>query len=68
MQADKWSEILGSDIPNLLKASMDLEAKLTPMLAQIQLNRSSIDESLLKQLDATMEQIKEAKAKLCQSK
>lgn len=66
MQADKWTEILGADIPNLLKQAKELESKVTPLLTQVNMNRGNIDQSLLKQLDATMEQIKEHKEKLKQ--
>lgn len=67
MQANQWSEILGQDIPNMLKQAKELEAKLTPILLQVNQQREGIDPSLLKQLDASMEQIKEAKEK-CQFK
>ena len=63
MQANQWSEILGNDIPNILKQAKELEAKLTPILLQVNQQREGIDPELLKQFDASMEQIKEAKAK-----
>jgi len=63
MQANQWSEILGNDIPNMLKQAKELEAKLTPILLQVNQQREGIDPELLKQFDASMEQIKEAKAK-----
>jgi hypothetical protein len=63
MQANQWSEILGNDIPNMLKQAKELEAKLTPILLQVNQQREGIDPELLKHFDASMEQIKEAKAK-----
>jgi hypothetical protein len=63
MQANQWSEILGNDIPNMLKQAKELEVKLTPILLQVNQQREGIDPELLKQFDASMEQIKEAKAK-----
>lgn len=63
---DNLKDILGKDIPNILKAFKSLETKITPELNKIKQHRDEIPEDLLTKFDSAMNDIKEAKEKLKQ--
>lgn len=61
---DNFKDILGKDIPNVLKAFKELETKITPELNKIKQFRNEIPQELLTKFDSAMNDIKEAKEKL----
>lgn len=63
---DNLKDILGKDIPNVLKAFQDLEKRITPELYKINQHRDEIPSDLLAKFDSAMNDIKEAKEKLKQ--
>lgn len=63
---DNFKDILGKDIPNVLKAFRELETKITPELNKIKQFRNEIPDELLTKFDSAMNDIKEAKEKLKQ--
>ncbi len=63
---DNFKDILGKDIPNVLKAFKELEIKITPELNKIKQFRNEIPQELLTKFDSAMNDIKEAKEKLKQ--
>lgn len=63
---DNFKDILGKDIPNVLKAFKELETKITPELNKIKQFRNEIPQELLTKFDSAMNDIKEAKEKLKQ--
>jgi hypothetical protein len=63
---DNLKDILGKDIPNVLKAFQDLEKRITPELHKINQHRDEIPSDLLAKFDSAMNDIKEAKEKLKQ--
>lgn len=63
---DNFKDILGKDIPNVLKAFRELEIKITPELNKIKQFRNEIPDELLTKFDSAMNDIKEAKEKLKQ--
>jgi len=63
---DNFKDILGKDIPNVLKAFRELEIKITPELNKIKQFRNEIPQELLTKFDSAMNDIKEAKEKLKQ--
>lgn len=66
MQEDDFKQILGVEIPNILKSVHAIEAKSAPMLAQLNQNRDKIDPKLLIEFDKAMNDIKEAKERFKQ--
>lgn len=59
-----FDDILGKDIPNILKQFSALENKLTPELIKINANREQIPADLLAKFDQTMAELKASKEKL----
>lgn len=59
-----FDDILGKDIPNILKQFSALENKLTPELIKINANREQIPADLLAKFDQTMAELKANKEKL----
>jgi hypothetical protein len=60
------NDILGKDIPNILKQFKKLEQKLTPELVKIQANREHMPADLMTKFDEAMADIKANKEKLKQ--
>jgi hypothetical protein len=60
------NDILGKDIPNILKQFKALENKLTPELIKLNANRDQIPPDLLSKFDETMAELKANKEKLKQ--
>jgi hypothetical protein len=59
-------EILGRDIPKILKEFKKLEQKITPELNKIQANRESLPADLMTKFDEAMDDIRANKEKLKQ--
>lgn len=60
------NDILGKDIPNILKQFKKLEQKLTPELVKIQANREHLPADLMTKFDEAMAELKAQKEKLKQ--
>jgi hypothetical protein len=60
------NDILGKDIPNILKQFKKLEQKLTPELVKIQANREHLPADLMTKFDEAMTELKAQKEKLKQ--
>lgn len=60
------NDILGNDIPNILKQFKKLEQKLTPELVKIQANREHMPADLMTKFDEAMAEVKAQKEKLKQ--
>ncbi len=60
------NDILGKDIPNILKQFKKLEQKLTPELVKIQANREHMPADLMTKFDEAMAEVKAQKEKLKQ--
>jgi len=60
------NDILGKDIPNILKQFKKLEQKLTPELVKIQANREHMPADLMTKFDEAIADIKANKEKLKQ--
>ena len=58
------NDILGKDIPNILKQFKKLEQKLTPELVKIQANREHMPADLMTKFDEAMTEVKAQKEKL----
>lgn len=58
------NDILGKDIPNILKQFKKLEQKLTPELVKIQANREHMPADLMTKFDEAMAEVKAQKEKL----
>ncbi len=58
------NDILGKDIPNILKQFKKLEQKLTPELIKIQANREHMPADLMTKFDEAMAEVKAQKEKL----
>jgi hypothetical protein len=66
MQEGDFKQILGVDIPNVLKSIQAIEAKTAPLLAQLYQNRDKIDPKMMTEFDKAMNDIKEAKERFKQ--
>lgn len=60
------NDILGKDIPNILRQFKKLEQKLTPELVKIQANREHMPADLMTKFDEAMAEVKAQKEKLKQ--
>jgi hypothetical protein len=60
------NDILGRDIPKILREFHKLEQKITPELAKIQANREALPADLMTKFDEAMADIKANKEKLKQ--
>jgi hypothetical protein len=60
------NDILGKDIPNILRQFKKLEQKLTPELVKIQANREHLPADLMTKFDEAMAEVKAQKEKLKQ--
>jgi len=58
---DNWSEILGKDIPNLIKSVLDLEKKIQPNLLLLQQNKDKISPEVMQQIEKQLAEIKQMK-------
>lgn len=61
---DNLKDILGKDIPNILKSFKKLENKITPELHKIKQHRDELPSELMAKFDQAMNDIEEAKKKL----
>lgn len=61
-----FSDILGKDVPNILKQFKILENKLTPELIKLNAQREHIPADLLTKFDEVMADLKDKKEKLKQ--
>ena len=59
-----FNDILGSDIPNILKHVQSLENKLTPELIKLNAHRNQIPAEILAKFDQSMAELKATKEKL----
>jgi hypothetical protein len=56
-----WNDILGNDIPNLMKSVLDLEKKIQPNLVLLRQNKDKIDPEIMAKIDKQLAEIKQIK-------
>ena len=56
-----WSDILGKDIPNLMKSVLDLEKKIQPNLVLLRQNKDKIDPEVMAKIDKQLAEINQMK-------
>lgn len=56
-----WNEILGNDIPNLMKSVLDLEKKIQPNLVLLRQNKDKISPEVMQQIEKQLAEIKQMK-------
>ena len=56
-----WNEILGKDIPNLMKSVLDLEKKIQPNLVLLRQNKDKIDPEVMAKIDKQLAEINQMK-------
>jgi len=56
-----WNDILGNDIPNLMKSVLDLEKKIQPNLVLLRQNKDKIDPEVMAKIDKQLAEIKQMK-------
>ena len=58
---DNWNDILGKDIPNLMKSVLDLEKKIQPNLVLLRQNKDKISPEVMQQIEKQLAEIKQMK-------
>jgi hypothetical protein len=56
-----WNDILGYDIPNLMKSVLDLEKKIQPNLVLLRQNKDKIDPEVMAKIEKQLAEIKQMK-------
>lgn len=56
-----WNDILGNDIPNLMKSVLDLEKKIQPNLVLLRQNKDKISPEVMQQIEKQLAEIKQMK-------
>ena len=56
-----WSDILGNDIPNLMKSVLDLEKKIQPNLVLLRQNKDKIDPEVMAKIEKQLAEINQMK-------
>lgn len=56
-----WNDILGNDIPNLMKSVLDLEKKIQPNLVLLRQNKDKIDPEVMAKIEKQLAEIKQMK-------
>jgi hypothetical protein len=56
-----WNDILGNDIPNLMKSVLDLEKKIQPNLVLLRQNKDKIDPEVMAKIDKQLAEINQMK-------
>jgi len=56
-----WNDILGKDIPNLMKSVLDLEKKIQPNLVLLRQNKDKIDPEVMAKIEKQLAEIKQMK-------
>jgi len=56
-----WNDILGKDIPNLMKSVLDLEKKIQPNLVLLRQNKDKVDPEVMAKIEKQLAEIKQMK-------